>query len=118
MNYPRNYLCAFILKFRRLAYGSQELFGRNESLLAGAHVLKSEFALGNFLFASQRHKSHMLGVGICHLLLHLHTIRIYLGADASLTATAQQRQAVGSLGSTKVDEEQTGTLSSLLGIEV
>ena len=97
---------------------SYQLLRSYESLLAGSHILQCELALRNLRLASKRYERHLLCVGISHLLLHLHAVRINLCAYASLATLTQNRQTVSALLLAEVDEEQLCAVHRFLRIKV
>ena len=110
------YICD---SFQKLSiHNSDKLLWGNQRLFAGSHVLESELAFSYLRFTSKSNKRHLLGIGISHLLLHLHTVGEDFCADACSTTLAKDRQAICRLLIAKVDEEQLRAIHSLLGIKV
>ena len=81
-------------------------------LLAGLHVLQGHAALGHLGLTHERHVGDVVGVGVGHLLLHLHRIGVDLRGDAGTARGGGEAQAVCRLPLSEVDEEQLYYLMS------
>ena len=87
-------------------------------MLTCFHVLEGDFLRCHFGFADKGDERNLLGVGITHLLLHLHAVRVDFGTDACLTHLLKCLQAIVGFRRTKVDEEEHGGADSRLRVEI
>ena len=97
------YICD---SFQKLSiHNSDKLLWGNQRLFAGSHVLESELAFSYLRLTSKSNKWHLLGIGISHLLLHLHAVGVNLRGDAGEAGLCGEAQAVGRFSGAEVDEK-------------
>ena len=81
-------------------------------------MLKSDFPLGNLVFAHYCHVGDVFGVGKTNLLFHLGTVGINLGRDARLTKLLYQRKAMSAFAIAEIAEHHFCGGDCVGGIEI